>query len=216
MRFAHCGGATVSNRTPVAEPPVMASEEDQARADLYALLAAVLARPPDAKLLEILRRIEGNGVDGGSEMTASWAMLRRAAESAEVEALQDEYHELFIGIGRGELMPYGSWYLTGFLMERPLAELRMDLQRLGFERQEDVREPEDHVAALCETMSMIVTGAPDSLETQREFFNKHVGPWMGRFFADLTAARAARFYRAVGLLGEKFLEVERTYLGMLV
>lgn len=212
-------GPVTDTAQPVVGAPAV-DEENRARAGVYALLAAILARPPDVALLGMLRAIQANGVDGGAELAASWAMLRRAAESAveaaAADALADEYHELFVGIGRGELVPYGSWYLTGFLMERPLAELRTDLQRLGFERQEGVSEPEDHVSALCETMGLIITATPPiGLKAQKEFFRKHVGPWMGRFFGDLAAARAARFYRAVGLLGEKFLDVERVYLGML-
>src|SRR5947207_13346366 len=101
-------------------------------------------------------------------------------------------------------------------MEKPLAELRLDLKRLGFERNADVHEPEDHAAALCETMGLIAGGGELSIDAQRAFFDKHMAPWMGRFFNDLVTARSASFYRAVGLLGERFLEVERTYLSMLV
>lgn len=190
--------------------------EDQARAQVYALLGALLARPPQEQLLEALRQIDAPGPETGNDMAAAWGSLKQAAARAETAAITEEYQELFIGIGRGELVPYGSWYVTGFLMEKPLAELRQDLKRFGFERREDVHEPEDHAAALCETMSLIVGSPRIELSTQREFFDKHVGPWMGRFFGDLTAARAASFYRAVGLLGERFLEVEKAYLSMLV
>lgn len=194
------------------------NEEDQARAHMYGLIAALLIRPPGAELIEAIRGIRADDAHEGP-MRAAWAMLQQSAAQAKAEALADEYQELFIGVGRGELMPYGSWYMTGFLMEKPLAELRGDLRRLGFERQEQVHEPEDHAAALCETMSLIITsgltsGAEMPFEQQREFFSKHMAPWMGRFFADLGKARSARFYRAVGLLGEQFFEVERTYLAM--
>lgn len=192
------------------------AEEDAARARVYALLGALLGRPPGEELLQILRQLEAEPGDGDGEMAAAWAMLRQAAQRAEASSLAEEYQELFIGVGRGELMPYGSWYLTGFLMEKPLAELRVDLRRLGFEVQEGVHEPEDHAAALCETMSMLAASPEVPLDTQREFFGKHVGPWMPRFFGDLTTARSASFYRSVGLLGQRFLEVERTYLSMLV
>lgn len=101
-------------------------------------------------------------------------------------------------------------------MERPLAELRTDLARLGFERDETVREPEDHVAALCETMSLLIAADDVPFEAQREFHHRHVAPWMGRFFADLAQAQSARFYRAVGLLGEEFMKLERSYFGMAV
>ncbi|HEY5645072.1 MAG TPA: molecular chaperone TorD family protein, partial [Pseudomonadales bacterium] len=122
----------------------------------------------------------------------------------------------FVGIGRGELVPYGSWYMTGFLMDQPLAILRRDLAELGFERQEDIKEPEDHVAALLETMGLMIGEGDTSLDVQRRFFQSHMGPWMKTFFLDLQKANAARFYRAVGQFGEQFIEFERKYLTMLV
>ena len=201
----------------IAEPLVSTesvSNEERARAQVYALLGALLVRPPQQPLLKALRQIEVPVSEVGSDMAAAWGLIRQAAERVEPASLEDEFQELFIGIGRGELVPYGSWYVTGFLMERPLAELRVDLRRLGFECKDDVHEPEDHVAALCETMSLIAASPEISLDTQREFFDKHLGPWMGRFFGDLANAKSASFYRAVGLLGERFLEVERTYLTM--
>jgi TorA maturation chaperone TorD len=150
-------------------------------------------------------------------MAAAWRMLAQAGERADRDALDDEYHALFIGIGRGELVPYGSWYLTGFLMEQPLALLRRDLARLGFERQPDVREPEDHAAALCETMALLIGGDEAAgLDQQREFFERHLAPWMGRFFRDMQGAESARFYRAVGYFGEQFMTIEQQYLGMAV
>lgn len=201
-----------------AEMPAGAlTEEDRSRAQVYALIGALLAGPPREKLLQALRQLDvPPSQPPDSAMTAAWGLIRQAADRADPDELQDEYQDLFIGIGRGELVPYGSWYVTGFLMEKPLAELRLDLKRLGFEVQEGVHEPEDHAAALCETMSLIVSSAEIPFEAQREFFRKHVEPWMGRFFADLVAARSASFFRAVGLLGERFLEVERTYFSMLV
>jgi len=202
----------ISDAQPALDAPILTGE-DHVRANVYALLAAMLAKPPDAELLKLLKQVETAEFDTGADMAAAWAMLRRGAEAAEIAALEEEFHDLFIGLGRGELVPYGSWYLTGFLMEKPLAELRIDLQKLGFERQDEVHEPEDHTAALCETMSMMIT-TPVSFETQKFFFNKHISPWMPRFFADLTKAKAARFYRAVGFMGEKFLQLESTYLAM--
>ena len=211
-QLAHFSGGGVS----AAEDRVgvhAVSSEDRARAEVYALLGALLARPPTEKMLQLLRRIEPP--DPGQDMAPAWGALKQVAIRAETAAVADEYQELFIGIGRGELVPYGSWYLTGFLMEKPLAELRADLKRLGFERREGVSEPEDHAAALCETMSLLAGGGGHDLAVQREFFEKHIDPWMGRFFGDLATARAASFYRAVGLLGERFLEVEKSYLSML-
>lgn len=192
------------------------SDEDRARAQMYGLMGALLVGPPQESLLQMLRQIKAPNGEPDNEMAAAWGMIKQAAERAEPSGLRDEYQDLFVGIGRGELMPYGSWYVTGFLMEKPLAELRTDLKRLGFEVQEGVAEPEDHAAALCETMNLIVSSPEISFDEQKEFFRKHLDPWMGRFFSDLTRAQCANFYRAVGLLGERFLEVERTYLSILV
>ncbi|MBV8089725.1 MAG: molecular chaperone TorD family protein, partial [Alphaproteobacteria bacterium] len=120
-----------------------------------------------------------------------------------------EYFDLFIGVGRGELLPYGSYYLTGFLHERPLARLRADLVRLGIERVDGRGEPEDHAAILCEIMAGLVVGefaAPT--QRQHQFFEQHLAPWMARFFADLEAAPRAKFYCPVGAIGRLFIDIE--------
>jgi TorA maturation chaperone TorD len=144
-------------------------------------------------------------------------MLAAAAARSSPESLRDEYLALFIGLGRGEVVPYGSWYLTGFLMEQPLARLRGDLRELGIVRQDDVREPEDHAAALCDAMALMISGGePAPVALQSRFFAHHMEPWMGRFFRDLQQAPSARFYRAVGQLGEQFMEVETRAFGMTI
>ena len=189
-------------------------DEDRARGQVYALLGHLLAGPPDAELLESLR---GSAPEPGdrSLLAASWEMLAVAAARADLKELQSEYEALFIGLGRGEVVPYGSWYLTGFLMEQPLAQLRGDLRALGIERQPGVHEPEDHAAALCDTMTLLILGdEPASLERQHEFFARHLEPWLGRFFRDLQKAESARFYRAVGQLGEQFIGVESAAFGV--
>jgi TorA maturation chaperone TorD len=135
-------------------------------------------------------------------------MLAEASAEKDAAAVAHEYFELFIGVGRGELLPYGSYYLTGFLHERPLARLRADLVDLGIERVEG-SEPEDHAAILCETMAGLVAAEfAVPVERQRHFFAQHVAPWMGRFFTDLEAAKAADFYRSVGAVGRLFIEIE--------
>lgn len=190
-----------------------AGEEQAWRARVYGLLAALLAAPPNARILEILTRIEDSA--DTVAMTSAWRALKQTAAGAEIEALDDEFHALFIGVGRGELLPYGSWYLTGFLMERPLAVLRGTLRSLGIERQANVREPEDHAAALCETMSLIIESPEDiDFAAQRSFFRAHVASWMDQFFHDVQEAESARFYRAVGKLGEEFIKVEQRYFEM--
>jgi TorA maturation chaperone TorD len=191
-------------------------EAERLRANTYSLLGALLAAPPAESLVTLLKQITPAELGGGDDLASAWEVLRLAGERANVAALDDEYHELFVGIGRGELVPYGSWYMTGFLMDQPLAVLRRDLAELGFERQADIKEPEDHVAALLETMGLMIGDGDTSLEVQRRFFQSHMGPWMKTFFLDLQKASAARFYRAVGQFGEQFIEFERKYLTMLV
>lgn len=191
-------------------------EAERLRANTYSLLGALLAAPPAESLVALLKQITPAELGGGDDLASAWEVLRLAGERANVAALDDEYHELFVGIGRGELVPYGSWYMTGFLMDQPLAVLRRDLADLGFERQSDIKEPEDHVAALLETMGLMIGDGDTSLEVQRRFFQSHMGPWMKTFFLDLQKATAARFYRAVGQFGEQFIEFERKYLTMLV
>ncbi len=182
--------------------------EDRVRGNVYALLGNLLAAPPDEDLLHLLRGIAPEPGDA-SLLAASWQLLAVAAGRATPAELRDEYDALFIGVGRGEIVPYGSWYLTGFLMEQPLAQLRGDLRTLGIERQAGVHEPEDHAAALCDTMALLITSdTPAPLEEQHRFYARHLEPWLPQFFRDLQQAASARFYRAVGQLGEQFIGVE--------
>ena len=183
------------------------AEEDRLRAQWYSLLAQLLSAAPDAATLDLARALTGDGSDLGKGVTA----LAAAAKGATVTGLEEEYFNLFIGIGQGELLPYGSYYLTGFLNEKPLAALRVDMDELGIGRVEGVKEPEDHIASLCEMMAGMITGAfgePVGLDRQREFFDKHIGCWAPRFFEDLQAAETAAFYMPVGLIGSVFMSVE--------
>jgi len=186
---------------------------DAARAELYILLGTLLAGPPDEAILEMLLEIDV-GESDVTPMTAIWQSLQMAARETDPEQLAEEYFNLFIGLGRGELVPYASFYIHGFLMEKVLASLRNELQKLGFELQEGVSEPEDHVAALCETMGMIISESGLSLEEQSAFFETYIASWMGEFFAELRDAESADFYRAVARLGQQFLEIESQYLSM--
>ena len=190
---------------------VALAPEDRLRADAYRALGRLLAAPPDEQTLALFA--EAPVSDESNLLAVAWRMLATSAGRAIAQQVEDEYQALFIGLGRGELVPYASWYLTGFLMERPLAQLRSDMRRLGFERQEGVSEPEDHAAALCEIMALL-TGGDEALETQAQFFNNHIGPWMARFFRDMQQAPSARFYRAVGQLGEQFTITDQRYLEM--
>ena len=181
-------------------------EIDVARAQEYTLLAALLVRAPDAAFLKKLSALRGEATPLG---VAHVALAGAAAESS-IERIEREYFDLFIGLGRGELLPYASYYLTGFLHERPLARLRADLAPLGIERVEGNYEPEDHAATLCEIMAGLVGGALPAPEgTDRKIFEKHLSPWIGRFFADLERAEAASLYRHVGAVGRVFMEIEK-------
>jgi TorA maturation chaperone TorD len=189
-----------------AEDSVLLDEVDKARAREYALIALLLVEAPDAALLARLAKLGGDDTALGSAHRA----LADAAAAADARDVEREHFDLFVGVGRGELVPYASFYLTGFLHERPLARLREDLARLGIERSDERCEPEDHAGTLCEIMSGLIGGpfrtAPDS---QQQIFDKHLAPWIGRFFADLENAEAARFYARLGTVGRLFMEIEK-------
>jgi TorA maturation chaperone TorD len=180
-------------------------EVDAARAREYALLSVLLARAPDADLLRRLAQIAGDA----SPLGIAHAALAEAARGAAEERVTREFFDLFIGLGRGEFLPYGSYYLTGFLHERPLARLRQDLIRLRIERAPGLAEPEDHAAILCEIMAGLAGQTlPAPPGADRELFEAHLAPWMGRFFSDLERAQTAAFYRSVGMLGRVFMQIE--------
>jgi TorA maturation chaperone TorD len=180
-------------------------EVDAARAQEYTLLAALLARAPDQQLLDRLATLRGDA----SPLGVAHAALSEAASRTTAERVGREYFDLFIGLGRGELLPYGSYYQSGFLYERPLARLREALSRLGIERADGEAEPEDHAALLCEIMAGLISGRlPAEGGADRALFEKHLSPWIGRFFADLEQAEAADFYRSVGMLGRLFVDIE--------
>jgi TorA maturation chaperone TorD len=180
-------------------------EVEMARAREYALLSTILSRAPDQVLLKHLADLPGDATLLGR----AHAAVAEAAGDASAAQVEREYFNLFIGVGRGELLPYGSYYLTGFLHERPLARLRADLARLGIERAADHTEPEDHAAILCEVMAGLASRRfPASPLAARELFQRHLAPWIGRFFADLERAETADFYRHIGTLGRAFIDIE--------
>jgi TorA maturation chaperone TorD len=186
---------------------------DAARAEIYLLLGTLLSGPPDEAILDMLLEIDA-GESGATPVAAIWQSIQALAKTADAEQLESEYFNLFIGLGRGELVPYASFYIDGFLMEKVLASLRDDLGKLGFELQEGVSEPEDHAAALCETMGMIILESGLDLVGQSAFFERYIASWMGGFFTDLLEAESAEFYRPVAKLGQHFLEIESQYLSM--
>lgn len=198
------------------ESGVDVNPEERLRANVYGLLGTLLAQPPNEETLALLREIDVDEEQQASAMAATWKSLSLAANRRSLTELNDEYHDIFIGVGRGQVVPYGSWYLTGFMMDRPLARLRQDLMNLGLERADQVKEPEDHAGALCESMSILVSGGERvPVQLQKRFFDTHIGPWMTKFFEDLQAATSADFYKTVGALGEQFLDLETQYMEML-
>jgi TorA maturation chaperone TorD len=195
-----------------ATPP---DETEQARAGLYRLLGAALSHPPTERLLDSLRNLRV--AETGTQIGAALARLARAAQATNLDRTRREYDALFIGIARGELVPYASFYLTGFLHDRPLARLRADLAALGLAAAPGHPDPEDHAGTLCELMAGLIDGghgAPRPLDGQRRFFERHLAPWLDRFFADLEEAPGVALYQHVGELGRAFLAVEGAAFGM--
>ena len=193
---------------PASDAPVAREEVDELdllRSHEYGLLALLLGRAPSAEVLGQIATLRGDV----SPLGLAHIGLAEAAAAAKPEDVQREFFDLFIGLGRGELLPFGSFYLTGFLHERPLARVREDLAVLGIERAPNLHEPEDHVAILCDVMAGLCAGRFEAPEgADRRFFERHLAPWAARFFADLEIAPSARFYRAVGRVGGLFVDVE--------
>lgn len=182
------------------------------RADTYRMLARLLYAPPQASALEALCGLQIEAQD--TPLTQAWRALAAAAAQARPAAVDDEFHRLFIGLGRGELLPYGSWYLAGALMDRPLLRLRQDLLRLGLVRDAAVHEPEDHAPALLQAMALLAEDPGCPPGRAKAFAQAHVLSWMPRFFQELADAPSARFYRAVAALGAAFLDFERRWLDL--
>ncbi|MEP3279136.1 MAG: molecular chaperone TorD family protein [Stappiaceae bacterium] len=189
------------------------SDENRLRADVYNFLARYLTNAPDAEALAAASALTGDETEFGS----GFSNLARVASKTEAQQVTDEFNALFVGLGRGELLPYASYYLTGFLNEKPLAKLRNDMRSLGVERREGVSEPEDHIGSLMEIMGGLISGRYDaqtSPEIQRDFFMTHIEPWAGHFYRDLEAAEASRFYQPIGRIGRLFIEIEVDAFGM--
>ena len=192
----------------VAAPVTEVSEEDRLRADLYNYLGVMLVGPPDQMLLDQTAALTGDETPLGQAIQG----LARVAKVTKPKAVITEYNALFIGLGRGELLPYASYYLTGFLNEKPLANLRATMANFGMERAADVFEPEDNIASLMEMMGGMIVGRfgrPATLAEQSQFFNGHIGTWAAHYFSDLQAAKSSVLYASVGAVGAAFMDIER-------
>lgn len=192
----------------LAQERVQIEEEDRLRADLYNYLGVMLAGPPDELLLAQTAGLTGDVSPLGQAIGG----LARVAKVSKPKSARSEFNALFIGLGRGELLPYASYYMTGFLNEKPLANLRADMAALGITRAENTFEPEDNIASLMEMMGGMIVGrfgSSVSLARQKEFFNKHIGPWATHFFTDMQAAKGSVLYASVGAVGAEFLKIEQ-------
>ena len=185
--------------------------EDVERARVYGLLARVLAEPMSEGTLAAVRGLadSANDTEFGRALKSLGALARRTSRTA----AEEEYTVLFFGVGAGgEMQPYASYYLTGFMYEKPLANLRSDMMTLGIAASGASNEPEDHIAYLCEIMHGLITGTfggPRDLATQKDFFFRHLAPWAERFFENLERAKAAALYMPVGTIGKLFMAIER-------
>jgi TorA maturation chaperone TorD len=198
------------------------SDEDQARADFYALIARLLLTPPNAGLLKALGEAEPVQADGlaeaGRALEDAWLKLTQAASVMDASAVADEFSALFVSTGTPLLNPNGSFYIAGHLNDTPLADLRQDLARLRIARARGVGEFEDHLGALCETMRVLITGAAgiarQSIDEQKHLFTAHIQPWYAACLADVAKAEPANFYRVVADFAAAFLAVEALAFAM--
>ena len=189
------------------------SEEEAVRADMYTFLASVLQVEPSKELVLSYSKLDGDNTSVGK----AFGVLSNLAKKIPVNEIRSEYHDLFIGVGRGELLPYGSFYITGFLHDKPLAALRRDLNAMGIQREDSFKEPEDHIACLSEVMSGLIAGTYGkvfSVAEQRNFYRKHIQPWAEHFFMDLEGAKSAIFYSPVGTIGKLFIKIEEEAFSM--
>jgi TorA maturation chaperone TorD len=201
---------TATAAIPLALP---LSAEDQARADLYALAARLLLAPPDAALLAGLAAADPILANGGDhDLADAWEKLTLAASVMDADAVAEEFDTLFISSGTPALNPYGSLYLSGFMNDTPLAELRADLARFGIGRVRGVFESEDHLGALCETMRVLIAGGPgirrQPLAQQKAFFEARIAPWYARCLADMRTAEGSNFYRLIAAFASALLAIE--------
>jgi TorA maturation chaperone TorD len=178
------------------------------------LLANLFYRAPDARLLQAIVVAEPpEGV-----LASTWQRLAEASNIVPEDAVREEYDAVFVGVGKPPVMLYGSFYMAGFMMEKPLAALRQDLATLGFARADTVREPEDHLAAICDVMRGMILGdvasKPQPVETQKMFFLTHVKPWVFECMNAISAYHQANYYRWVAAFAEQFFKVELESLEM--
>jgi TorA maturation chaperone TorD len=189
-------------------------QEEQARADLYGLLARLLLAPPDDALLDSLAGADAIvSSDADQPLDHAWEQLCLTARLIPACVVRDEFDDLFVSTSIPRINPYASLYIAGFLHEKPLAALRTDLAKLGLARRSGAAETEDHLGALCETMRRMIIGGQglprQPVERQQEFFEIHIAPWSGICLNHLREAEGAQFYQRVADLADTFFDIER-------
>ncbi|MBK9364654.1 MAG: molecular chaperone TorD family protein [Rubrivivax sp.] len=185
--------------------------EETARAELYGLLARLWLAPPDDELLAQFRVAVTQAPEPGGHLEGPWQDLVAAMRATGTAAAAAEFDALFLGVGRPDVIAYGSYHLSGSLNDRPLAQLRTDLAALGLGRDETRMETEDHVAYVFEVMRYLIAGDDAgicNLEQQRRFFRAHVQTWVARLCDAVQAHPRARVWAAVGAFTRAFVEVE--------
>lgn len=193
-------------------------DEETARAEVYGVLAALYYAPPGQALLEQLRVAATEAPAEGGFLEEPWRALVAAARELDLAAITSEYNALFGGVGKPEVYLFGSHYLSGFLNEKPLAQLRDALAALGLARDEALPETEDHIAYLCEVMRYLIAGddvAVANLTKQREFFADHLQRWVNQLCDALEGHPRARFYAALAGFTRAFMSVEQQGFDML-
>jgi TorA maturation chaperone TorD len=197
----------MTDRIPVSS----ALDEETARAEVYGLLAALYYAPPSPDLLAQLRVAVTEAPAAGGFLEEPWRQLVGTVRELSDEQVASEYDALFGGVGKPEVYLFGSWYLSGFLNEKPLAALRGDLAALGLSRDEAMPETEDHFACVCEVMRYLIAGDDvevANLTQQQKFFGSHVQPWATQMCDAITAHPKARFYAALAAFTAAFVSVE--------
>lgn len=196
-------------------PPITVAaadfSEEVARAELYGLLAQLWLGPPDEALLQQFRVAVTQAPQTGGLLEAPWEQLVAAMRATDAAAAATEHEALFMGVGKPEVFLYGSYYLSGFLHEKPLATLRADLATLGLTKDRDRGETEDHVAYVFEVMRYLIAGDDAgvcNLEQQRRFFRAHVQSWVEALCDAVDAHPRADTWRAVAGLTRAFVQVE--------
>ncbi len=193
--------------------------EDEARADFYALLSRLFAQPPDAALLTTIAAAPPLGEpgkdvgDAPAALAASWAALVSASAPADARNVADEYQTLFVGVGQSEVSLHGSAYAKARNGGPLLVQVRASLDQLHLARQPGVTMFEDHIAAVFETMRVVIRGdgRPDgfAFDVQREFFRANIEPWVRACCDAIYNNPIAIYYARVAQFCSDLMAIER-------